>query len=121
VVACTLRGGPLNGDQHELPLYMCIEKIGFQGKSWFTRDASGGVALVVGESPSGDPRWLNYTVHVYEKIGKVSRNVVDYRFLYSEEVTRCTATTKQGRLCRNQSEPLSDLCRTHLKASKPAK
>ena len=50
---------------------------------------------------------------VYEKIAPGSHGEVEYKFLHSEEVSRCTALTKQGKLCRNDAEHLSDFCKTH--------
>ncbi len=64
--------------------------------------ASRSVSLVRGEGRR-QSHWVGYMLDVYEKIAPGSHGEVEYRFLRSESVTRCTAMTKQGKLCRNDA------------------
>lgn len=114
MVRCTLRGGPRDGEERELPLAHCLDSIGFDSGVWFKRTPTGEVALIRGPFDK-DSSWVGFTFDVYEKVGKVERNYVEYRFLRSDSMLRCTATTKHGKLCRNPAEPLTDVCRTHRK------
>jgi hypothetical protein len=114
MVRCTLRDGPRDGEHREVPLPQCVETIGFESELWFKRLPSGGVGLVRG-GMGRDSSWVGFTFDIYEKVGKVAHNAVEYRFLRSDSVLRCTEMTKQGKLCRNPAEPLSDVCRTHRK------
>lgn len=114
MLRCTLRGGPRNGEVIQLPLPMCQARLSVESDVWFKREPSGHVALVRGEGRR-ESQWLGYTLDLYEKIAPASGGEVQYRFLHSESVMRCTAMTKQGKLCRNDAESPSDVCKTHRK------
>jgi hypothetical protein len=112
MLRCTFRGGPRDGEVIDLPLPMCQARLAYESDEWFKREPSGGVAMVRG----GDRRrshWVGYSLDVYEKIAPGLHGEVEYKFLRSESVARCTAITKQGKLCRNDAEPLTDFCKTH--------
>jgi hypothetical protein len=115
MLRCTFRGGPRDGEVTDLPLPACRDVLAVESDVWFRRDPSGRIAMVRGGNRRQHPHWVSYTSDVYEKIAPGSHGVVEYRFLHSEDFSRCTALTKQGKLCRNDAEPDADVCKTHGK------
>lgn len=115
MLRCTFRGGPRDGEVIDLPLPMCQARLAYESDVWYRREISGAVGIVRGGVRREHPRWLRYTVDVYEKIAPGSQGEVEYKFLRSESFDRCTAMTKQAKQCRNDAEPLSDVCKTHSK------
>lgn len=113
MVRYTLRGGPNDGQQGDIPLPMCLDTIGVQGKAWFKRLPSGDVAIMSGGKR--DSTWLGYNLAVYKKSAPVEANAVEYEFVKTIAVTRCTALTKKGEVCRNDAEPEGTLCKVHMK------
>jgi hypothetical protein len=115
MLRCTFRGGPRDGEVIDLPLPMCQARLAYESDVWYRRDLSGGVLMVQGGDRRKHPHWLRYSSDVYEKIAPGLHGRVEYQFLHSEHFTRCAALTKQGKLCRNDAEPPSDVCKTHGK------
>jgi hypothetical protein len=117
-VLCVYRGGPLDRKtQEDVPLTYCQDTWSVEDKDpWFARGPDGGAILMLGPRPKGAD-WLEYSRHIYRKVGKVHRGYVEYEFVETEEVDRCAKVLPAlGRRCRNEAAPGEELCVRHLRA-----
>lgn len=117
-VACSLRGGPSDGNVLDLALPQCMGTLFMDDPAWVRQEQNGGVSIVSGGRMSTS-RWVMYRQHIYKKVGRVQDGRVTYQFDRTDEVHRCAQVVeKTGVRCRNAAEGESELCRTHLKKRK---
>ena len=115
-VECRFVGGPKGEETLTLAAMACGDTLALGHDTWMAQASDGSIRIMT--SPRG-PRapWIAYLRDTYEKVKPVEPGNVTYRFVRTEEVSRCEKLLeKQNRRCRNEALPGSPFCRTHGRA-----
>lgn len=78
---------------------------------WYRMSNDSQLQLV--KSDRIDNTWRNYSVDVYEKEPKGNDGYFVYRFRRKDMVSRCTALTNKGTLCKHSACAKIAFCSTH--------
>ena len=115
-VTCQLIGGPEGDQTLVLPAMSCRDTLALEGESWCQENEEGGVSIVKGDRRN-DPKWIWYSLSIYEKQNPVIPGCVTYRFVRREIVDRCEKVLEdKGRRCKNDALPSLHYCRAHKTA-----
>jgi hypothetical protein len=114
LVKCRYVGGPFDGNTLELAAKHCRQTMEVDSEAWAAEDADGGMAMFKG--PLG-PNWTRCARYLYQKEPRrPSDGGATYRYVRTIEVRRCADVLEdEGRRCKNEALPNSDLCRGHEK------
>lgn len=106
-------GGKLAGHVEEnVNTKLLAERIENQTGMWIRENENGSAQIMSNGKP--DSNWNYFKVEIYEKQKRLStEEPFVYKFVGTEEVSRCEAKTKQGKRCKNRSITGQEHCPKH--------
>lgn len=79
---------------------------------WYREDGEN-IQVIKGTKP--DSQWLGIETHLYKKGSKDKTGYLEYDFVQSKFVKRCSTITKAGRQCMKSCYKELSVCETHKK------
>ena len=109
-------GGFYDGKTDNLPNNILRDKIRIMPEYYYSAAKNGKGMDIRRFNGKLDENWQCFIVFIYQKKPKKNNSTgVVYEFIEELEIDRCSALTKKGKQCLNESERNSEFCKQHIK------